>query len=61
MLGFVMKEDEALRRCYIADIIIGSTASTFPCWRSKLIGAFILCIDDDIVGDLAETEAALSA
>ena len=59
-LGFILKEDPVLMRCYIADVLPRSTASQYRNWRSKLIGAFILTINDDIVMDRSETEAALS-
>jgi hypothetical protein len=36
-LGFILKEDPTLRRCYIADILPRSTAATFPRWRLKLV------------------------
>jgi hypothetical protein len=59
-LGFILKEDPMLRRCYIADILPRSTAATFPRWRIKLIGCFILCVGDDIIFDRTSAEAALS-
>jgi hypothetical protein len=59
-LGFVLKEDPILLRCFISNIHSGSTASQYPRWRTRLIGAFILAVDDNIVFNLKDTEAALS-
>jgi Reverse transcriptase (RNA-dependent DNA polymerase). len=59
-LGFVLKEDPLLRRCYISDICPRSTAAQYPRWHSHLIGTFILVIDNDVVYDRSDTEAALS-
>jgi hypothetical protein len=59
-LGFILKEDHTLCRCFISDIQSRSTASQFCRWRSRLIGAFILAIDSVIVFNLKDTEAALS-
>jgi hypothetical protein len=59
-LGFILRDDDQLKRCYIADVIPHSTAASYPRWRTTLIGCFILCIDDDIVMDKSTAEAALS-
>jgi Reverse transcriptase (RNA-dependent DNA polymerase). len=59
-LGFIMKEDTTLRRCYISSITSKSTAATYQRWFSTLIGAFILAVDDVIVFGLDDTNAALS-
>jgi hypothetical protein len=59
-LGFIIKNDSQLHRCYIADIIPRSTAATYPHWRVKLIGCFVLCIGDDIVFDKQSADEALS-
>jgi hypothetical protein len=56
-LGFILQDDPILNRCYIKDILPRSTAATYPRWRSRLIGCFILCIDEDIIMD---TESAYS-
>jgi Integrase core domain. len=59
-LGFIMKADCHLHRCFISDIVSKSTAASFPRWRTNLIGAFILAVDNDIVFSLDDTHAALS-
>jgi hypothetical protein len=59
-LGFILKEDTQLQRCFISDIKARSTAATYSRWRSTLIGAFILAVDDDIVFGYHDTTAALS-
>jgi hypothetical protein len=59
-LGFVLKDDSRLNRCYIADIIPRSTASTYPRWRLRLIGCFVLYIGDDIISNKQSADAALS-
>jgi hypothetical protein len=59
-LGFIINDDPQLRRCYITDILPRSTAASYPRWRVKLIGCFILCIGDDIITDKQSAEAALS-
>jgi hypothetical protein len=59
-LGFILKDEPTLQRCFIADITPRSTAATYPRWRSTLIGAFILAVDDDIVFSLDDTTSALS-
>jgi hypothetical protein len=55
-LGFILQDDPILHRCFVKDIIPRSTASTYPRWRSQLIGCFILCIDDDIILDSTSTQ-----
>lgn len=59
-LGLILKDDPSLNRCFIADIIPRSTAAQYTRWRSRLIGAFILALDDIIVSGRSDTEAALS-
>jgi Integrase core domain. len=59
-LGFVVKEDSNLHCCFIADILPRSTAAQYARWRSRLIGAFILLVDDTIVTTRSDTKAALS-
>jgi hypothetical protein len=59
-LGFILKDDEQLQRCYVADILPRSTAASFPRWRTKLIGCFMLSVGDDIIIDKQSAEAALS-
>jgi hypothetical protein len=59
-LGFIMKDDPTLRRCFISNILPRSTAAQYPHWRTQLIGAFILTIDDVAVFTKDDTEAALS-
>jgi hypothetical protein len=56
-LGFVLQDDPLLHRCYVKDVLPRSTASTYPRWRSHLIGCFILCIDDEIVMDSSSAAA----
>jgi hypothetical protein len=59
-LGYILKEDVQLRRCFISNITPKSTAATYPRWHSTLIGAFILAVDHNIVFDFDDTTAALS-
>jgi hypothetical protein len=59
-LGFIIKDDLQLNRCYVADIVPKSTAASYPQWRVRLIGCFILCIGDDLVFDKQSADAALS-
>jgi hypothetical protein len=59
-LGFVLKDDTVLKRCYVADILPRSSAAAFPRWRTRLIGSFILCIDNEIIFDSSSAAAALS-
>jgi hypothetical protein len=60
-LGFILKEDSSLQRCFVADIQPWSTAcSQFTRWRSRLICMIILAVGDTIVSTKPETEAALS-
>jgi hypothetical protein len=56
-LGFVLQDDPVLRRCFVKNVLPRSTASTYPRWRSQLIGCFILCIDDDIIMNSASAQA----
>jgi hypothetical protein len=59
-LGFILKDDEQLQQCYVADILPRSTAASFPWWRTRLIGCFMLSVGDDIIIDKQSAEAALS-
>jgi hypothetical protein len=59
-LGFILRDDPQLHRCYIADILPCSTAASYPRWQVTLIGCFILCIGEDIIVDKSTAEAALS-
>jgi hypothetical protein len=59
-LGFIIKDDSQLQRCYVADILPRSTAATYPRWRSRLIGCYILSVGDDIIVDKQSADAALS-
>jgi hypothetical protein len=60
-LVFIIKDDYQLQRCYVADILPRSTATTYPCWRSRLIGCYIiLSVGDDIIVDKQSADAALS-
>jgi hypothetical protein len=59
-LGFILKDDSRLNRCYVADIIPRSTASTYPRWRIRLIGCFVLYIGEDLISDKQSADAALS-
>jgi hypothetical protein len=56
-LGFILQDDPILRRCFVKNVLPRSTASTYPRWRTQLIGCFILCIDDDIIVDSASAHA----
>jgi hypothetical protein len=61
-LGFIMKsENNDQYRPYISTIVPRSTASQFPRWRSRLIGAFILSVANDPVVMKMDVDAALSA
>jgi Integrase core domain. len=60
LLVLFLRSDPMLQRCFISDILPRSTASQYPSWRTRLIGAFILAVDDDIVLTKSDTEAALS-
>jgi hypothetical protein len=59
-LGFIIKDDSQLQRCYVADILPRSTAATYPRWCSRLIGCYILSVGDDIIVDKQSADAALS-
>jgi hypothetical protein len=60
-LGFIMNSENTQYRPYISTIVPHSTASQFPRWRSRLIGAFILSVNTVPVLSKPDIDAALSA
>lgn len=60
-LSFIMKSDNHLARPYISSIVPRSTASQFSQWRSRLIGAFIVSINEQPMTTKDDIDAALGA